>query len=534
MLSVLLIDDEDLELDGLEAMIHAMDIGCTVCGKARNAMQGIDLALELKPDIILSDVKMPKMDGIEMAKKIKELGIKSFLVFISGYQDFAAAQQAIELGARSYLLKPVSRSSLYTILMQAIANVDESMVESQKKNEVNGRLQRLDFLDKNEFLNRILAKNNLSREEIAADAMRLGLTFQEGYFSVCLLDLQKKESAGIYENAAFRQHLEHAAGQFDAFPPVYMPAGEIAFLFNFPAIVDEDIINKHLYAACEYILTNTSYSAEHQLCMGVSGISSNIAYLPRLVRQAGNAIRQGRYNRVGGVFFYEEWAGGVGDLAGHMSRSLKEILSSIIEDDKEGLKQSMNALFARWDDTSSKEAMQAVCIEAIAAMVQMCRESGLAELAPEGREQILYTELLTQDTMLQTREFMIDYGYRLCDAFQEKKQDQSKQIVQEVERIIKNEFHTQLSLDSIADKVFLSPSYVNRVFKNHTGETIFDYLQSVRMAKALELLGQPQHRVYEVGTLVGYENPSYFSLVFKKCYGVTPKKYRERLNIYEK
>ena len=101
-----------------------------------------------------------------------------------------------------------------------------------------------------------------------------------------------------------------------------------------------------------------------------------------------------------------------------------------------------------------------------------------------------------------------------------------------VEQIILTEYGKALSVDEIAERVFISPSHISRMFKKQTGETILDYLQSVRMKKALELMKQPKYKIYEIAEQTGYGNASYFGMVFKKYYGETPAKYRERLHIY--
>ncbi|MFR5899107.1 MAG: response regulator, partial [Neglectibacter timonensis] len=106
---VFLADDEDLELFGIEKMLSDMPLELEICGTARNGEEGLRRILELCPDVVISDVKMPKLDGVAMTRRLREQGFSGEIVFISGYQDFSCAREAVSLGAREYLLKPVNR-----------------------------------------------------------------------------------------------------------------------------------------------------------------------------------------------------------------------------------------------------------------------------------------------------------------------------------------------------------------------------------------------------------------------------------------
>lgn len=482
MLTILLIDDEDLELEGLETMINGMNLECTICGKARNAFQGIDLAKQYHPDVILSDIKMPKMEGTEMVAKIQELGIKSFLVFISGYQDFSAAQQAIRLGARSFLLKPVNRESLRTILLQAGAELRQTQQENDRVKVMGESLERLTYMEKWTFTRRLILNDSLSKEEILVEADRLKMPLQDRKLAVVLLHMYlHNEEEKYWEGnsaALWNDIVEHD----NAFLPVILTNGDIGFLFAFPNIMSKDAINNHLIAAGDHILEIAIPNIPTRLNVGISEISEDVTQIYTLVRQARTVVRQGFYNGYGKIFLYEENSAAASKIVTKSPENIKDILSSIAQGDKDGYAHLLRRLLSSYDVTINREIVRGICIDIISQAQRLCIESGLKNFETES---MLYTNLLMQENMDRTLDYMLEYGSRLCEAFLQKRQNQNTQLVDQIERILNTEYKLPLSIDEIAQRVYLSSSYISRVYKNYTGETILDRLQSVRMKRRL-------------------------------------------------
>ncbi len=533
MITVLLIDDEDMELEGLETMINGMDLDCTVCGKARNAFQGIELAQKYRPDVILSDIKMPKMEGTEMAAKIQELGIQSFLVFISGHQDFSAAQQAIQLGARSFLLKPVNRDSLRTLLLQAGEELQKGERETMQKQVIGERLEHLSHLDKQTFARRLMLNDTMTKEEILSESKRLDLPMEGRQLAIVLLYMYIHDEEDKYWECSSAALWDSLVTKYNAFPPVILTNGDICFLFSFSDILSKEEVNNHLIAAGEQIVRIAIGNIYSRINVGISEISEDITQIYTLVRQARAIVRQEFYSGYGKVFLYERRPAAVNSIITQSPENIKDILYAIAEGDCGSYDKRLRRLLSPYDVMTKKEVIRGICIDIISQAQRLCLELGIKEPGDETGSSRPYIDFLSCRTLDETLDYMMAFGGSLCAAVLEKRQDQIAQLIGQIEQIIGTEYQSSLSIDEIASRVYLSASYISRVYKNYTGKTILDRLQSVRMKKALEFLQQPQYRIYEIGSLVGYESPSYFSMVFKKCYGMTPGKYRERMNIYE-
>lgn len=176
---VFLADDEDLELFGIEKMLSDMPLELEICGTARNGEEGLRRILELCPDVVISDVKMPKLDGVAMTRRLREQGFSGEIVFISGYQDFSCAREAVSLGAREYLLKPVNRMELERLL--SLLAGEELPVKSPAEREVlpGADMQR-------EVVRRLLSGDWQEEDGLLKKAAGAGLYLESGEYAVRL------------------------------------------------------------------------------------------------------------------------------------------------------------------------------------------------------------------------------------------------------------------------------------------------------------------------------------------------------------
>ena len=306
MLKILLIDDEDLELEGLESMIQGLNLDFLVCGKARNGVQGLELAERLRPDVILSDVKMPKMDGIEMAQELQRAGIESYLIFISGYQDFVAAQEAVNLGARAYLLKPVNCESLKKILIQAGGSVLKREQEREEKKMIHQQKERLERWSKSAALKKLMLKKNLSEEEREEAAFQIKIPFVDGWFAVGIFKVGKLDEDYVSENDLPEILCEIAEKQ-NAFQPVLIRSNEVAFLFNYPAMLPEKTVVDYLMAAGEELVTAAVKQwDETGIRFYMGGPERQMNGIPKLTEQAEKTMQESRWMGSSFVIFYEE------------------------------------------------------------------------------------------------------------------------------------------------------------------------------------------------------------------------------------
>lgn len=170
--------------------------------------------------------------------------------------------------------------------------------------------------------------------------------------------------------------------------------------------------------------------------------------------------------------------------------------------------------------------LQSSCFEIVASVIMTLKEMGESLNTIMGKEVMPYQRLMTLETLPDIKTWMINFLCFITTQYFKRRYDHSEAIVMKAKDIIRKEFAGDISAESIASQVYITPSHLRRLFKNKTGQTIQDYILDVRMRRAAELLKDPALMVYEVANKAGYENDSYFCLVFKRYYGITPGEYK--------
>ncbi len=402
MARLLLVDDEDFELRGLVSMIQSLPLPIEVCGTARNGREGLQKALELRPGVVLTDLRMPQMSGIEMLHELHGERPEAHCVLISGFEDFEAAREGLELGMLAYLLKPVGREELFRTLARCCEIATEGTLVSPQPPAA----------PEEEHLIRRLLRAPAERVDALLKESPVGERFlSRMIYMVISLQIQPTGLNDMFDHRAPLMRFAKANGLY---APVVLDGSRAVLVMSAPALLSEAAFIDDAARKADLLLSElTERGADGAI--GLSEIGREAGQLSALYQQSLLALD--RQNRAG--------------------------LSRVVFYDQRGSQFSEH------------------------------------------------------------------------------------QVVSRIQAILEAEYKSPLSLDAIAERLFLSPSHMRRLFKNKTGATVMDYLENLRLEKSLNLLAQPQLKIHEIGMLVGYENPSYFNAVFKRRYGVTPGDYRK-------
>lgn len=514
---ILLVDDEDMELQGLAGMIRAFGLDASVVGMARNGIEGYNKIMQLKPDIIISDIKMPRMDGIEMARELRRNGCDAALVYISGYQDFMAVRDAVAIGAKEFLLKPISRDKLRQTLLalcDPLPSAGEWIGEPLSPEP--------EELARAAFLQRLLFGSHACQEgELLSRAATCHLPIGKGLFAVVTVQIAQAEAGGI---PSLLPALRQISLRHSACPPVETRAHAYSILFSFPIFMQEATVTDLLEKAGEELadcLHDHRFSQAH---IGVSGTMSGVCSANALYQQSLLALDSDLFQSTDRLVFYVDDPSLDKQLPADISVQYAQILQCILDGDERMVSERLEQLISSWQSAVPFDAMQQGCIELTAYAAVLCKRNSIV-----CDEKNIYWRLIHASGADELRSHVKSYFELLTRKAAALRMDHTTAVIQQILKIIHEEYRTVFTIEDIARRVYLSASYIRRLFKSQTGQTILNYLQAVRMEKALELLSQPQYKIHEIGMMVGYENPSYFNLVFKKYHGITPGAYRDQM-----
>lgn len=534
MYRILLADDERVELQALRLLICRMLPELVIAGEAANGEEAVRLALELQPDMILMDVNMPRMNGLEAVRIIKTKLPDCHIIILSAYDQFSYVQNALRLDAEDYLLKPASGEELADILrkvMQKMGAERTKRAEEVRLKELLGKMEahlRLDFM------------------------MELIANFKENHMELSLLHINQLPNVvmvftvegvpgrfgllSMEEQAAF---LEKINSLVQIILQKYTDGGlcitgrgnEFIILFH----AESDPADKALQVGTA-IRDQIQKQLALEVTIGYDWLTPAHKDLRSVYSGVINSLLWGAVDR-NGIF---SAADSNGDApadeknAAGQSREIERKMTACLK--KGDLRQAQELVVSWWRHITPAKDFHSVlnkCLELIILLEQEFYENS-AQIAQNisGKKEFLLqaAELWSpRDLLGLLNDLCNDIAASFTAAQNQQMRHQQmhhQRVIESVRTYIMNNFSRQLTLDDLAGYVKLSPAYLAFIFKEVTGFTVMDYLTRTRIDAAKKYLHQVDLNISEVAVKVGYDDPNYFSNVFRKIVGVPPSKYR--------
>lgn len=472
--------------------------------ETQNGTEGWKLFQEKKPDLVISDIRMPLMDGIQLAKMISESAIPAYMVIITGYAEFEYAQKAISYGVSEYLLKPVSRDELYTAFSRY--TVRSGLVKESAARERNVHL------DVNNTLAGLLTRNKQTHEDDLDEYTRKLLSH---YWIILIrFDKSSKDSSGKAD-VEIRQYLNS---------PLEV-LSKLVVLANSPfniILVEEtdDSVKKIFLHRITHILRSCESAFEIGVCYRLRGAES----LHDAFVKAEYAL-DSRLIRPGEVFYFEKEA--LNNV--YLDRYNRNILSLLRSSLALGTLSKCRHLLH-----SSLEEMRKtphISVQSVTDFIKGVERTFNACLMENGQQmEIPRFELIWYDNLEELESEMDYYVRQICQFYSEQAQSSPKSstgIVEIILEYIEQNYGENFTLKYLAENVlFMNCNYLSFILKEKTGKNFSECLQEARMQHALELVKESQMSVTKIAGLCGYNDISRFIQVFKNTYGDTPKRFR--------
>lgn len=537
-IKVFLVEDEMVIRRGIKNSIDWEKEGYIFCGEASDGELAYPMIIKEKPDILITDIRMPFMDGLELCKLVKEELPNIKILILSGYDEFDYAKEAIRLGVTEYLLKPISSGKL----LEALNGVSESIRrEKEDKDLVRKYMEEMrenTEHEKQKFFEQMIA-GNLSM----ADALETGKKYEMNL------------SAGMYNLLLFRFTLgeeNRKSGELlgEAEYAIKKLTERLEYVFEFQRDVEgwafllmadnEEQMServKELSKDLEEIMKNYSTIAYF------GGIGQPVARLRELeesFREAERALAARFTMELNRIISVEDirMAQNVDTLDdieitsfGEIEKTrtmLEKFLNNGAEDE---IDEFVDVYINELPEENLKSVLmrQYIIMDAYIVMMSFCEKiEGI-----EGEMQAQSEELKNSMKMIQTLEEIKNYIRMLLKKIIGVRDTISGRRYSDIIEIAKDQIRKtymsdEISLNTIAAEVGMSPSYFSSIFSKEMGKTFVEYLTEIRMDRAKELLMCSSMKTSEIGYEVGYKDPHYFSYIFKKTQNCTPKEFRAR------
>ena len=514
LLKVIVADDEAELCDAMCQLIHWNELGFELVGSAQNGLDALRLAERLEPDLLLTDIRMPFISGIDLARQVREMSPMTSIVFLSGYDDFSYAQKAIQYDVIEYLLKPISMAELTAKLVKIRERIEQryNNLLLCRPNEDAGALELMSL-----FLNGYADEKWL--KEIDLQSLFPKNTDQGiRQFVVFVTKLQKDDTAEIAEN--WQSLAENVINKY-YFSKSVRSGGYIITL-----LASKSDFNG-LNVALDELLQASKRILDVECIIGVSRTFEAVQMCHTAFTEAIDALR---FASDQGIHHVMELTEGFGESRFEQFWKSKELEGLICSGDQTHLQNHLQMLFSRAKDCGG------VTGEMIPMMIIVTVFQVLQKTVPDNTINMIFEgcKISQQNTYgLLSRE-RYNRLVSLCLAAQNLLKEQDQQGVslictQAMDQINQNYMDDGLSLSTVSKMLHVSPNYLSANMKKYVGDTFINLLIKKRMTIAAELLRTTKMKVLEVSRRCGYTDQHYFSYCFKKYYGISPAQMRSQL-----
>ena len=501
MLKVMLVDDENLIIEGLKNIIEWDKLGLKVIQTANDGEEAIKKFKECPVDIVVTDINMPRATGLELLKKLKEINDNVRFIVLSGYDTFSYAKKAIELGVKSYLLKPVDEEELENTLKSIVNDINNGNKREQILTKKNGKI--IDFIN---------SKINL--EELREFESIIKIKFNSNSYRVANIlvgtgNIDKVISC-IKENI------------FSTFEIIPSYDGSIILINSFKEDNSETGI-KEFY---EIIKDTVKQELGCEIFISVGTLVTDFKSIPQSFKESRNSKKQVLIKGYNHVVFSEEIENYDFESM-DFKKEIELINKFVIEKNKQAVKEYMLDIFE--NKNLSPKQIYDFSIKVIILIDDILKEFKLEN--KYGRESLssVIVDLCGEDTRENIKKFLVAELDELIRVISDNIQVYSP-VVQQVVKIINEEYKEELSLKTLAAKYRINSSYLGQIFSKEVGISFSEYLNKVKNTKAKELILNTNMKINNIAKEVGYTDTSYFYRKFKKYYGVCPSTLREMKN----
>lgn len=537
-IKVFLVEDEMVIRRGIKNSIDWEKEGYIFCGEASDGELAYPMIIKEKPDILITDIRMPFMDGLELCKLVKKELPNIKILILSGYDEFDYAKEAIRLGVTEYLLKPISSGKL----LEALNGVSESIRrEKEDKDLVRKYMEEMRENtedEKQKFFEQMIA-GNLSMADALETGKKYEMNLSAGMYNLLLfrftLGKENRKSGELLGEAeyAIEKLTERLEYVFE------FQRGVEGWAFLLMADNEEQMSErvKELSKDLEEIMKNYSTIAYF------GGIGQPVARLRELeesFREAERALAARFTMELNRIISVEDirMAQNVDTLDdieitsfGEIEKTrtmLEKFLNNGAEDE---IDEFVDVYINELPEENLKSVLmrQYIIMDAYIVMMSFCEKiEGI-----EGEMQAQSEELKNSMKTIQTLEEIKNYIRMLLKKIIGVRDTISGRRYSDIIEIAKDQIRKtymsdEISLNTIAAEVGMSPSYFSSIFSKEMGKTFVEYLTEIRMDRAKELLMCSSMKTSEIGYEVGYKDPHYFSYIFKKTQNCTPKEFRAR------
>ncbi|MBR4719413.1 MAG: response regulator [Lachnospiraceae bacterium] len=525
---VILVDDEEEVREAIRRRINWGEIGFEVVGSAENGEEALELAESNEPDVVMTDIQMQFMDGLTMLKKMKEKIPDLRSVIFSGYDDFEYAKEAIRLEAEEYILKPVDADELRAVFTRIKERLDEQIRQRRNVEQLSKYYEESRPMMKEQLIIGLLEGREL-QFDLERYQRDYDLQIESAFYCAGAFRITTSGDDGERLNknlmaVSLKQIVEE---RFKEVLPVeaLVYLDTVCVLARLKSTEQYGIFIEEMDKICKI----AHKSLDANVSAGIGRVYGNAESIHTSFLEAKDAFH---YR----IFVGENQALCISDV--DPSCPIEDYVSEkqirhIMRQVKVGTRESLENEIREFTDKLKRSdislnQLQIFYAEFMVELLRLLRGHGISAAQTELGNVNTYEELEGFASMDEFADRLIEITGRIREKISSGRLDTTKKLAEDAKQYIADHYsESTLSVDEICMHLGVGTSYFSSVFKKETGVSFVTYLTQVRMNEAQRLLDTTDEKSYIIAGMVGYEEPNYFSYVFKKHFGISPSKYRQ-------
>jgi len=517
---VFLVEDEIVTREGIRDNVDWKARGFEFCGEAPDGELAFPLLQTVQPDVLITDIKMPFMDGLQLSQIVRDRLPATKIVILSGHDEFEYAQKAINLGVSEYLLKPVSVQDLHNVLEKVASELNRERGEQQAVQRLRDQVEESRAALRERFLLKLVTGAAASAETIERSQL-LGIDLVARFYLVVVVRAEPSDGSEQFDYRRCQLVHQIVASQVQTNPDVFLLRKDVDEI----VLVLKGSSPEYLREERDLLLDQIRRVLNHMQCslaVGSGSPQTHIIDICRSFSEALDAIQTATKGRRATLHY------------GFDKAELLKVDRSATEDylrfgTLEGFDAFFQALVRPLGETALRSPLvhDYILMDIVLATARFVDELGgdVTRIVPQlnGLEAILDHVKAVEQFAEQVRDVLV-----AALVFRDgRASDHYAAVIGQAQGHIGRHYHEpELSLNEVAAEVGLSPSHFSTVFSQETGQTFKEYVTEVRIRKAKELLRTTSLKAFEICYQIGYNDPHYFSHVFRKNTGLTPTEFR--------
>ncbi|GLX66992.1 response regulator [Paenibacillus glycanilyticus] len=522
MHNVLIVDDQQLEITGLRTFIPWEKLNLQLVAEANDGFTALDYIEELAPDIVITDIKMPIMSGLELARRTKLIKPSIIFIFISGYEDFEYAKKAIQFSVEGYILKPINYNELIETLGNAVTRIERERNFAQLKDQWDASQH--------------IVKNNAVKQllEGESDAGYLNdvkLRYQAVYWRAAILELddvdRRLNSLEPNEN---QQQIKSTMSYLTTYlqqENVLYAALENKRL----GIVIPETSSQETMQRLEQLIEDARRHSAFTITVGLGNSVPELHELRKSYGEANQALGQKMFNGKGRILPFASTQLNL-ESSQQILGSAEELLSQLfyaIQNyqlvDIYDLLEQLGNLILKLDSRNSVYHFTIYVFGKVNDFLNEKNENIYDLLQWDFQHLAVIYQF---ETVQDLRDWLRRQMFQVSELLHNKLAKRNKKLIEKVEQHVLEHLEEGVTLKDLAKQFLYSPNHLGQMFKEETSMHFSDYILNLRLERVKQLLDDPTMKIYDAADRLGFKNMTHFYRLFKKKFGVSPGDYRKK------